>query len=365
MGSGNDKQRPVTSFDVAREAGVSRSTVSVVLNNAKNVSVSPETYRKVMEAAEKLQYRPNMAARSISTQRAYSIGLVSCWEPSSPLFAKPMEGILDEVREADYALTLCELSMRRLKLGIEVAINFYREGRIDGVIGLMGTTGKSQLLNELVESLRHEKIPFVFVNSHMADPYVDDISTDNFHAGFLGTHHLIRLGHKRICFLTQRVRPDGERVSYADRDRLLGYQAAMQDSGLGIDPSLILSTNVEPISVDMGYRTFKRYLESSDSLPTGVYAISDHLAIGAIYAAQELGIKVPEDLAVVGTDDIGTSRYIRPPLTSVSHPLDKAGSQAVKLLLEKIDGKGPKGPVKMSLPCTLMVRGSCGGGTPV
>jgi DNA-binding LacI/PurR family transcriptional regulator len=353
--------RPVTSYDVAKEAGVSRSTVSVVLNNTKNVSISPETHRKVLEAAEKLQYRPNMAAKSISTKRAYSLGLLSCWEPTSPLFARPMEGILDESRMAGYALTLCELSGRKLEQGVDSAVNFYREGRIEGVVGLMGTTKKSQPLQDMVNVFREENIPFVLANSHLKDAQIDEICIDNFHAGYLGTYHLIRMGHKRICFLLQRKRKDGQITSGSDIERFKGYMAAMQEAELETE-DLVVRIESEPISVDMGYRVFKEYLTTCETLPTAIYAISDLIAIGAMHAAQEMGLNIPKDMAVVGTDDIDVYRYIRPSLTSVVQPLNKMGSEAVKILLERIEGKGPQGSMKIFLPCDLVIRDSCGGG---
>jgi LacI family transcriptional regulator len=111
------KQRSVTSIDVAKEAGVSRSTVSVVLNNKQNVAISPQTYARVIKAARKLNYRPNVAARAISTRRAYAIGLISCWDPVSPLFARLVQGMLRYLSAQNYGLTLCDVAAARPEAG--------------------------------------------------------------------------------------------------------------------------------------------------------------------------------------------------------------------------------------------------------
>lgn len=348
----------VTSFDVAKEAGVSRTTVSLVLNNAAGASISAETANRVRLAADRLSYRPNVAAKSITTSKAYSFGLISCWDASSPLFARPVQGMIKSAREAGYGLTLCDLASHNLDKSIAVALDFYREGRIDGIVALMRTRMHTEPASPLLAELRSNNIPFVLVNANTADPSINDICADNFHAGYLAAEHLLRLGHTQIAFIGRRTESG---VSYATTERLRGYLAALRAAGVTPQDDLHIRVEGSPTPTESAYRVFQQYLKKCSSRPTALYAINDHFAIGALYAAQDLGIQTPDELAIVGTDDLDVAAQIRPALTSVRQPLELMGEEAVKALLRLIDGEERMGTVKLALPCRLIVRESCGG----
>lgn len=341
---------------MAKAAGVSRSTVSVVLNNVPGVSVSPQTRERVLAAARRLHYHPNHAARAISSRRAFALGLVSCWDPISPLFSRPVQGMLQATRSAGYALTLCDLAIHQMGSSAERAIDFYREGRIDGVIVLTKNLGMTSLNAPIMNRLGEERIPAVFINSGIDDESVYDVSTDNFHAGFIATEHLIQLGHRQIAFLMRRR--SGKHVSFAEQQRFEGYLRALASAGIDPEPSLIIDATHAPISSETGHKVFGNHLDGCTSPPTAVYAINDYLALGAISAAEERGLRVPADLAVVGTDDLEVASQIRPSLTSVQQPLKQLGELATQLLLRLIEGELPDPAVRQFHPCQLVIRDS-------
>ena len=358
------RRRVVTSADVARAAGVSRSTVSLVLNNVPGMTFHPETVRRVRLAAERLGYFPNVPARSVTTRQGYALGVVSFWEPGSTLFARTFQGMLAASREAGYGLTLCDIASPSGEFDVDVIIQFYREGRIDGVVALLSTFPAHAGAGVLVRRLKSERIPFVLINSAVEDPEVDEILADNRHAGYIGTKHLLELGHTRIGFGLRRGQK-GE-ISVSEAERFEGYTRALAEAELQVDERLILSDPEGPthINVDSGHRSFDaladRLAREGAPLPTAVYCINDRVALGVLYAAGERGLRVPDDLAIVGTDDLEIASQVRPALTSVRQPLHELGVEAIRLLLDRIKGSGPEGPVKLRIPCSLKVRASCG-----
>ncbi len=360
VSQGGFKRRKVTSSDVAVAAGVSRSTVSLVLNRVEGVTFNPETVRRVQEAAKRLGYVPNVPARSVMTRKGYALGLISAWEPGSTLFARTFQGMLAATRAAGYGLTLCDIAGRAEQINIDSTVSFYQQGRIDGVVALLSTLPENPATVRFRETLEGEKIPFVFVNSHSDVPTVDEIRTDNFQAGYIATKHLLDLGHRRVGICVRGA--SGRFLSRSETERYRGYVAALTEAGLVPKESLTVKTEEGPINVDRGYQAFKVFLESGCELPSALYAISDHFATGVLYAAKEKGISIPGDLAIVGTDDLELASQLRPSLTSVRQPLQELGEEAVNLLLKRIDGKGPSQPVKLHVPCSLRVRQSSGAG---
>ncbi len=346
-------------MDIAREAGVSQATVSLILNEVKGVSFHRDTIERVRKVAEALNYRPNIAARSISTRRAYSLGVISRWDTASPFFSRPLRGMLAVTHATGYSLTLCdvEVDSATLETALDRAATFYREGRIDGVIAILATMETDVLSASSLRSLSDANIPLVLVNACTQDSFADQVSTDNFHAGHLGTSHLIRLGRKKIAFFLERT--GRERTSSAETERLKGYMEALKEHG-DEGSAWVIRAPYAPISFETGYRTFQRVLRSGVEPPDALYAINDFLALGAMQAAQEAGLRIPEDLAVVGTDDYLISKGIRPSLTSVRQPLKQLGTSAARLLLERIDGRGPDHRVNSLIPCEIVVRESCG-----
>lgn len=355
-------KRKATSADVARAAGVSRTTVSLILNEVPGVTFTAETINRVKREAAKLGYFPNVPARSVTTKKSYAIGLVSFWEPNSTLFARSFAGMIRYTRSVGYGLTVCDVASFGDD-GIEATIEFYKQGRIDGVVALLSTfwphLPRGNQSTDYIARLKQEHIPFVLINSHVGDPTVDEICTDNFHAGYLATQHLLSLGHRHIGIMSRQAASG--RLTPAESERYRGCVAALAE----VDGTQLTECVCEgSICVDAGYQGFNKFIASGAARPTALYAISDYLAIGAIYAAQEHGLVIPHDLAVVGTDDLEMSPQIRPALTSVRQPLELLGEQAVQLLLQRIDERGPDHVVKAAVPCSLQIRHTCGGMRP-
>ncbi len=352
-------RRRVTSFDVAKEAGVSRSTVSAVLNNTRQVIISKETEQKVRKAADRLGYLPKLAARSIHSDRSYAIGLISCWNPNSPFVARPMQGIVNCLRTVGYSLTICDLGHSDIAFGVKVAIDYFREGRIDGVLVILSTMADEVISSGVLQLLRDDSVPFVLVNTSCPELEMDEANSDNFHAGYLATRHLLNHGHRRIAYILRReIAP---KLSQAEEARYQGYLQALTEAGVSqIDRYVTRSPRPE-LTAEQGMAVFLQALPRWAERPSAVYAISDRLAAGVMAAAHTAGLRVPDDLAVVGTDDLEIARSTYPLLTSVAQPLQQMGDVATRLLLQRIDGTGPDQPVRVLLPCHLVVRKSCGG----
>lgn len=354
------RNRKPTSIDVAREAGVSQTTVSLILNGIRDASFPPETIKRVREAAQRLQYRPNVAARSVSSRKAYALGLISRWVTSSPFFSRPVQGMLRVAQEAGYALTLCdvEAEAKNAEATVDRVVGYYREGRIDGVIAILATLEKIGIPASVLHRCIDENIPIVLVNAYGNNPMIDEIRSDNFHAGYLGTRHLLQLGHRRIAFFLERKK--GDRTTTAASERLMGYRHALREAKIDPSNELVIRIDDAPVIIDTGYNSFKEYLRSCKSPPSALYAINDNLALGAMYAALDHGLRVPDDLAIVGTDDCDFSRDVRPRLTSVRQPLELMGEESVRLLLKRLNHEGPSEAVKQLFKCELVIRESCG-----
>jgi LacI family transcriptional regulator len=200
--------RKTTSADVARAAGVSRTTVSLILNEVSGPSFTADTISRVKSIAAQLGYYPNVPARSVTTKKSYAIGLVSLWEPNSTLFARSFTGMMRFTRSVGYGLTICDVAGAGSG-GVEATIEFYRQRRIDGVVALLSTfwpnLPKGVASTDYLTKLQEERIPFVLINSNVGNPTVDEICTDNFHAGYLGTQHLISLGHRHIGIMSRQA----------------------------------------------------------------------------------------------------------------------------------------------------------------
>ncbi len=349
----------ITSFDVAKEAGVSRGTVSIVLNNVQNIKLRQETRDKVLKVAKKLGYSVNHAAKSLSSQKSYSLGLVTCWKPSDQIFGGAITGMVDSALEKRYGINFCGTISRLGDKGFDTALRFYREGRVDGLLLFMSTLAEDHPPLPMIEKLSNEGVPFILVNSAIQQNTADDISTDNCHVGYTATSHLLEHGHRKIAFLMLRQKTWP--FYRAEKDRFKGYKAALQDHGNNLyDDELVLKVDKASSSPETGYRLFKELLNSSKQLPTGLYAAYDNLAIGVMDAAREEGISVPQDLAIVGTTDGYQMVHSNVPLTSAVQPMKEIGSEAVNLLIKRIEGDNSKCFVKKKIPCKLEIRESCG-----
>jgi DNA-binding LacI/PurR family transcriptional regulator len=337
---------PVTIEEIARLADVSRSTVSRVLNNHPNVRGAVR--EKVLQVVKEHNYTPNAAARSLASSRSYALSVVVPRSAAAffadPFFPQVIQGISEASTHAGYVLMLSLLTA-------EMEQPFYQRvvrGRhFDGVIML-----SSDIDDPLLPQLVRDGVPMVLIGRH---PYLENISTvdsENREGARTAVEHLLNLGHRRVACIT------GPLQMQSAVDRRDGYKQALMGRGLPIDPALMVEGDY---SQESGFRATQQLLANPAGPPTALFAASDAMALGALAAAHTAGLHVPDDLAVVGFDDVPASAFASPPLTTMRQPSGELGSQAVRVLLSQLDNPSQP-PAALRLPATLVVRASCGAG---
>ena len=330
--------------EVAQQAGVSRSTVSRVIND--HPSVRPETRERVWRAIRKSGYQPHPVARSLVTNRTQIVGMVIP-EAVTTLFADPffpllLRGSTEVCNAHQYQLMLSLFSAPADQE--EMYQRALRNGYMDGVI-----VASSSLDDPLISKLLRDRIPFVSVGRY-PDEQVHYVDADNVGGARIAVEHLIHLGHKRIATITGRLNMP------AGQDRLEGYRQALQAHHIRVEESLITEGDFSEIGGVMG---MQRLLPAS---PDAVFAASDTMAIGALKALRQAGWQVPNDVALIGFDDIPAASVIEPALTTVRQPIERMGSMAVDLLLSMLENSSEEvAPThRIILPTELVVRASCG-----
>ncbi len=305
-----------TIHDVAERAGVSKSLVSLVMRDAPNVS--DEKRAAVLAAAEELGYRPNAVARSLVRQRSGVFGCVVS-DLHNPFFADVADGI-EEVAFAGGYRTL--LSSGFLDAGREaVAVDTLLQMRVDALL-MLGTLSR---VEELEGAARI--VPVVFVGRETDSPLVDSIKVDDEAGGIAVVDHLVSLGHRRIAHIT-----GGDGAGAAGRRR--GYEAAMRAHGLAEAIRVVVGE-----FTNEGGRRGMEALLSSESPPTAVFAPNDYAAYGALGVLDAHGLHVPDDISVVGYDNLALSRIRRIDLTTVAQPSRELGEQATQLALARLSGE--------------------------
>jgi LacI family transcriptional regulator len=325
-----------TIYDVAKAAGVSIATVSHVLNDTR--FVTEETRTKVLAATQQLNYRPNSLARAMVRQETRTIGLIVP-DNTNPFFAEMARGIENHGFAAGYSVLLCNSDRSAAK---ELAyLDMLISKRVDGVIYMTSDTAKEHL-----QPLQEQHIPVVTFDRQYDN--TDTILLDNFQGGYDATAHLTGLGHRRIACISG---PDSGTRS---NDRVLGYQAALADAGLPVDPTLILPSDW---TFQSGHKQAHTLLEMA-APPTAIFACNDTIAIGAIAAVLECGLTVAGDLSIVGYDNITLSAFSVPPLTTMATPMLSIGQRLCQLLLDRINGQLPPPPQVFNAGSQLLLRAS-------
>jgi LacI family transcriptional regulator len=307
-----------TILDVALKANVSIATVSRVVNNSSH-KVNSLTKKNVLKAIRELDYRPNALAKGLLKKKTMTIGIIIP-DISNPYYAEIVRGIQDMADQFGYAIIL--LNTDRNQDWIIKHIYFLREKSADGIIFSGGTIHGEKVLSSLKE-LR-ERV--VVIGRHRVD--FPAVVINNVGGAAKATQHLIGLNHKRIGFI------GGPDKSTSSRDRLSGYKNALAQSSCPIDKNLIKKGDLTPRS---GYLLAKELIRKEQF--TAIFAANDQMAIGAVRAAKELGSRVPEDLSVVGFDNIPFSSYFVPSLTTVEIPMYQIGAAAMEMLVNLISEK--------------------------
>jgi len=335
----------LTLDDIARQAGVSRSTVSRVVNGHPNVR--EHVRQRVLKVIENTGYHPNAAARTLASQRSWMLGLVLPRSVSSffadPYFPRLTQGIAQACNQNNYTLALFLVGSKEDEEKIFPRVS--RKGLLDGILIQSGQTG-DQLIDRLVAS----SIPLVILGRPVQECDASYIDVDNVTGAYNATSHLIRQGRQRIATIT------GAPGSTVSIDRLEGYRKALSERGKDVDESLIAAGDFTEAS---GYYAMQKLL---DARPDAVFAASDIMAIGAMRAAREAGLKIPDDIAFVGYDDLPIATMVDIPLTTIRQPIQRFGVMAVEVLMDLVEN-GLTPPRRMILDTELVVRASCGAST--
>ncbi|MCS6995054.1 MAG: LacI family transcriptional regulator [Anaerolineales bacterium] len=341
MGS---KSKRITSQDVANLAGVSRTTVSFVLNNVEGFQISPETRQKVLDAAAQLGYVPDSAAQTLASRRARAIGLVMTRSPhhiaSDSFLPQIISGLLKVTKTQNLRLMIEQVDAAHQS---QAYLELARAKRIDGMILLT-----PRMDDEALVTLETAEIPAVLMG-HLPGSNLYSVDVDNRAAAEQAVRYLLSLGHRRIACITNAP------ASYtAAPQRVQGYLDALTSAGIEPNPALIRYADFDPES---GYERMKSLLQGDEPF-TAVFVASDNVAIGAKSAIREAGLRVPDDVSMMGFDDIPWSRYSDPPLSTVHLPAEALAQQACVMLLDLIQGQLP--PTKhLNLETELIVRKSC------
>jgi DNA-binding LacI/PurR family transcriptional regulator len=355
---------PTTILDVARAARVSKATVSLVLNDRDGpLRISSTTRAAVLDAADRLGYTPNYSARSLRRRQTRSLALVLS-RLLNPHFAEIARAAMVAAKEHGYTVDLVEAELPRTEL--EALANL-RDRRADGVLIATGRPScragdpdcrEFALRDQARQDLIRRGLPLVVLLDRSPEPTVPSIRVDDEAGAYRATRHLIKLGHRRIAHLTfQRMPPArGERTAAADRYR--GYRRALAEAGLACPPSWVLGGGR---GMAEGREIARCLLATARPRPTAVFVASDLLAIGALRGLSDVGVRVPEDIAVVAFDGIEAGEYSIPTLTTIEFPRQELGRLGLETLIELIEGRQPS-EIERVLPTRLLVRESCGGG---
>lgn len=326
--------------DVAREAGVSVTTASRALNGRGELS--PEKRARVLEAAARLNFVPSAVARALVSGKTKTLGMVIT-DNASPVYAEIVKGVEEAAKRAGFSLLLCN-SADSQDQALE-CLALFQAKQVDGILLTPVQSDRRD-----VEFLRQAGIPHVLLLRHFGDPETDAVVTDNVAGGRLATSHLIERGHTRIAHIA------GPAHTSSAQGRLAGYLAALAEHGLSSDPALIRHA---PYTVAGGYQAALPLL-SAPQRPTAVFAANDLIAIGVMKAARELGLRIPDDLALVGGDNIELAEYLEVPLTTFHQPGREIGARGAELLLARLLGDRESAE-QIVLPTELIVRASSGG----
>jgi LacI family transcriptional regulator len=333
--------RKPTQADVAKLAGVSQTTVSLVLNNTETTSIPEETRQKVLNAIQTLGYIPNSAARRLRTSRSFTL---ACIIPdiTNPFYPTFVSGIQSEAEQKGYEVTIYNTHGSADKEA--KFLHAVQDGRVDGVIAVFFYTRACDLL-----PLFELDIPVVRLEvcRHHSGPWpLDNIFVDNAKAAFTATDYLVKKGHRRIAMITGQ---DGPRHA-----RKEGYLHALRRLPEPCQPWI---QDVHIFDEEGGYAGMRAILAKGE-IPTAVFAANDLMAIGAMTAIRDFGLDIPEGIAVMGFDDIAAARMVSPALTTIRQCQDEIGRRAAALLIERLNQAEALPGRVVEMPFELMVRDS-------
>jgi LacI family transcriptional regulator len=333
-------KKRVTIKDIARKAGVNHSTVSRVIND--NPAISEKTRKKVIKVMDDLNYKPNLIARGLVRQRTNAMALIT--PDVNPHVSPIIKGISDTCRRLNFGLMLFSTDywLEESRSYMDVVNNWL----VDGVFIYNVIYHKH--LPDNIKELQSEGIPFVFINKFVRGEEVNAVGVDNFDAVEQAVSHLANLGHKRIGFI------GGGNMSVDGVERFEGFKHAIGKYDLEFDDRLFGLGN---FGYGEAYEEMKRILCLSCEKPTAMVCANDMMAVAAINAIRDRGLKVPEDIAVVGYDDTDVSKFFNPAITTIRPSLEDIGGKAISLMQKIIENPG-RAVEKVKINTKLVVRES-------
>ena len=324
--------------DVAERAGVSTATVSHVINQTR--FVSDELKARVYQAMRELNYRPDGIARSLRRRRTHNIGMIVP-DIAHPFLAEVARGVEDTGFELGYNVILCDSAGDQEREADYIEL--LQEKKADGIVFVAAGESSSH-----IQALIEQEVPVVVCDRELPGVEVDTVIADNVESGYQATVHLIELGHRRIGCIA------GPQELNISSKRLQGYKAALEQHGIPLCEELIVRGDFRYRG---GYEAMRQLL-ALDEPPTAVFACNDLMAIGAICAASQLKLRIPQDVAIIGCDDIALASFTNPRLTTIAQPKREMGAAAVEMLVERIKDKD-RPPTRRVLPTKLVLRDSC------
>lgn len=339
------QRKRVTSKDVAEKVGVSRTTVSLVLNDVRGIQISHETRQKVIDASKELGYVPDATAQALASRRTKAIGLVLTRTQhhiaTDAFLPRIISGLLTTAKKQNIRILIDWVETEHQE---SAYFELARAKRIDGMI-----LSTPRLDDKALMALENADIPTVMMGSIAGSnlPFVD---VDNTKASEKATTYLLQLGHRKIACISNAP-PEYT----ASPDRVHGYKNALSNMNIPINENLITYADFDPES---GYECMKSLLHSGESF-TAAFIASDNVAIGAKSALRDANLRVPDDISLVGFDDIPWAQYSDPPLTTVQLPAESLAESACTLLLDLIKDRDNNNQHQIMLDTELIIRKSC------
>lgn len=330
----------LTIRDIAKMAQVSHMTVSRALSN--DPRVREETRKRILQLVKELGYRPDARARAFASKKSHLIGLVVS-DISNPFYAELARGIEDKAHEQGYNVIFCSTDNKPERMGTYV--HLMMDAGVEGLI-----FASCRLREPIVEKLIEEHFPLVLVNRKLKGEAFNYVVLNNVQGAYEITEHLINLGYRKIAIIT------GTSNLSTGIDRLKGYQQACKDHGIDLNNNYVIQG---PFTRETGYEGTKQLLSMKDR-PESIFGGNDYIAMGVIDAVEEMGLHIPEDIALVGFDDTEFASNQRIKLTTVSQRRYEMGNLGVQILIDYIERKETDYTHKVILEPRLIIRESCG-----
>ena len=332
----------VTIYEIARQAKVGIGTVSRVLNNSQSVSL--ETRKRVLDVVKRLHYQPHTYAQRLARRNSETLAAIIPFF-STYFFAEVLHGVQDRSSDLGYDLVLYGVS--QIDQAESYVSQALKRGKVDGILFF-----SMKFPAGAVPRLKESNLPIVLVDTSL--PEFDSISVANAEGAYVAVNHLIRLGHRSIGMINARS------VSTPALERLDGYKRALQEQGLPFLAELVKvgnSTKLDGFNREAGYEAMIEFIRMGENMPKAFFVSSDIQAVGAISALQENGFKVPEDISIVGFDDIELATHLK--LTTMRQPMYQMGALAVERLVKRMSSPDME-ILHTTFSPTLIVRESCG-----